>query len=169
MTSKGYLLPSPWCPDSTYAQLRVSAIATYAAATWPAADTAILFPVIFPSSCTLTALSTRGANTTGNYDLGFYLPNLTRIASTGSTAMASATLTLTLPEVRVHAGLTYFAALVCSSTSSSIVRTTTGDSAFRLSIAAGMGQQASALPLPNPFVPAVITSDYIPLFAFGVR
>lgn len=156
-------------PESTYGQLRVSAIATYAAAVWPAANTAILFPVIFPASCTLTALYARGANTTGNYDLGFYLPDLSRLASKGSTAMANATLTLSLPDVRVHAGLTYYVALVCDSTSSSIVRTTTGDINFRIAVAAGMGQQATALPLPNPFVPATIAADYIPLFAFGLR
>jgi len=134
---------------------------------WATANMALYLPVMFPANATLYAIRFHAANGTGNYDLGLYDEFLTLVASTGSTAMSAAGVkSLTLPEYRVQAGRIYYAALAISSTSGQIVRWAI---TARDGVAVGVGQQATALPLPDPAVPVTLTTAVIPIFAFGVR
>ena len=140
--------------------------ASYATGSWNAANRALYTPVIFPCDATLYALNARSNSATGNYDLGLYDPDMNRIASKGSTANAAAKITLTLPEVRVYAGYTYWQALVFSSTSS-FYRSIVDDTL--MAIAMGLAMEDSALPLPATMTPVLSTTTQIPLHSFGVR
>lgn len=160
-------IPSPYFSDYALNSIRANASFVIAAAAWPASNRAIIVPVIFPASCTLFEMRALGANTTGNYDLGFYREDFVRISSKGSTAMAAAVLSHTLPEVRVEGGRLYYAALALSSSSGQVYRANGGQLDFFL--AARIGQMASAVPLPDPFVPAAASADYLPIINFLVR
>lgn len=170
VNERRYVLPTPYIPHATICELLTHTNAAFASTTWASANTAVLVPVVFPVSCTVLDVRARGTNTTGNYDLAFYDPALTRIASKGSTAMASADLVLTLgTPYRARAGVTYYAALVCSSTSSTVVQLNTADTFGRFAELASCGRQASALPLPDPFVPVEPNAVGVPALAFGLR
>lgn len=129
---------------------------------------ALYVPITFPCDATLYALRAPMANTNGNYDIGFYGPDLARIASTGATAMAVGVQTLTLPEIRVYGGETYFAAVSFSLATAQMARPAFSAGGFHPAV--GWGMEASAHPLPATATP-VSTSAYtaIPPFAFGVR
>lgn len=163
-----HVLPSPWFPnDVNIAMSPMGANAVAAAASWPSANRALYVPVSFPADCTLYDIRFRAGNGTGNYDLGFYLSDFTRLASSGSTAMSAAgTKTLALPDIRVRAGEMFYAALALSSGTGSAVRI-----AYPLLqlVPTHMAQQDSALPLPNPATPAAVAAAYMPVFCFGVR
>jgi hypothetical protein len=162
-----YKLPDPYIPPFPQSDLQYAASSGLAAGTWPAADRAILVPVYFPANCTLYSLMFVAGNGTGNYDLGFYDQNYGLIVSSGSTAMSAGIKTLTLPEFRARVGQLYHAALALSSAAGSVVRylPTSAEEVSPL----GVAQQASAFPLPDPFVPAKNANSQIPKFAFGVR
>lgn len=161
-----FLLPDPWSPPTTNRVESFGAPTAYVSATWPVANLAIYMPVIFPADCTLYSLNAVGNNATGNYDLGFYSPAFARLASKGTTANAAAVLTLSLPNIRVAGGDVYYAAITFSSTSSALVA---GGVAGLFAVIAGFAQQATALPLPSPGVPATFAQAIFPLFTFGIR
>lgn len=161
-------LPTPWMPYDTINPL--GGLGTpgskFTSSGWPAANTAIYTPISLPCDAQCYALWARGANTTGNYDLGIYDSSLNLIASKGSTANANAILEF-LVDLRLYGGVTYYLAMVASSTSSSIFRWQPG-SAARCAIM-GYSEQASALPLPSTMVPVDATNDYAPMIALGFR
>lgn len=163
------LLPDPYVPWhlQTVNTLNGAGMSLGAGTTGWGANVATFLPVWFPCDVVLYALSVRGANTTGNYDIGLYNKDLGLIASKGSTAMASANLTLSLTNVRVRAGDIVYAAFVTSSTSSQIHRY--AGSGANSMIGIGMGQQASALPLPSTAAPTTMAGTTIAGFVFGVR
>jgi hypothetical protein len=155
---------------SVYSEmLGAGAVGTLAGRSFPAANRAVHVPVMWPWPCQLYSLTVIAANGTGNYDLGFYdgySKNL--IASAGSTAMTAAgakTLTFSR-DIRVDAGKVYYAAVAGSSTSGQVEGFNTGILGL---ISIGMGQQASALPLPSTMTPATVATGFMPLFVFGVR
>lgn len=160
------LLPTPWCPEQLYE--RTSDIGANFIALGPGnANAAIYCPVLFPAAVTITTISFRPTNATGNYDLGIYTRDWTRLASTGSTAMSDAQVNLTL-SYRIGAGQIVWAALVLSSTSGRFLGRSM--SATRAVVGAGCGEEASALPLPATATPVTPTSwTHIPVFTFGVR
>lgn len=169
--SRAFRLPDPFFPQTALREgAWLNTVGAVAAAVWPSASLGIIQPVTFPVNCTLYAMYALGNNTTGNYDLALYDAAMGRLASKGSTALAAATLTLSFSSpISVLAGVTYYAGMACDSASSSVFRSTSNDSNVRQLISVGMGQQASAIPLPNPFVPAILAVDYVPLIGFGVR
>lgn len=166
------ILPDPWIPLEPYSQA-----VGYAALSTPASGTlvgtgnrALFLPIVFPYAATVTALRTIGGNTTGNYDLGFYVADpltnaITRVASTGSTGLSVAILELAL-DYRVVAGRLYFAALALSSTAGTVVRPNYSANA---GIAVGGFAQDSALPLPSTATPTAYAQNVFPQFAFGIR
>lgn len=167
---KRIILPDPCSPLDCLDKATVvngGGFSLAAGTTGWGANVATFLPVTFPCDVTLYSIAVRGANTTGNYDIGLYDKDLNLLASKGSTAMASAVLSLTLPELRVRAGELLYAAFVTSSTSSSIYRYP-GSTANGF-IGVGMGQQASALPLPSTASPATMAASTAACFVFGVR
>lgn len=159
------LMPDPWIPDTTSLLEPLGAPTLYASVAWPSANLAIYMPVVFPADCTIYSMSVVGNNTTGNYDLGFYSPLFTRIASKGSTAMSAAVLTLSIGDYRVRAGDIYFAAVTCSGAGAIIM----GGIAAVFGMVTGFAQQATALPLPATGTPATFAQAVYPLVSFGVR
>jgi hypothetical protein len=83
--------------------------------------------------------------------------------------MAAANQTLTLADLRVIGGETYYVGFAFSSTAGTAIRATAGITGYQRSV--GYGFQQSAFPLPNPAVPVspVAQGVIIPLFVFGVR
>lgn len=168
MIQSGHIMPSRWAPSDFVTELNgIGALSGFGAGTWPAANRAIYVPVQFPADCTVYGIHAAGANTTGNYDLGLYGPDLTLYTNKGSTAMAAALLSHTFSDIRVYGGLTYYMALALSSASGSVARITTG-ATIKLTYV-GIAQQASAVPLPSTMTPATPASDYIPFLALQLR
>lgn len=163
------VLPDPWIHGDFLAEVQRQATGVLTTGTIaPANNDALYTPIVFPCDCTIYALRMSATNTSGNYDLGFYDAALNRIASKGSTAMANAIQTLTLPELRVIGGELYYAAASFSSNLATVVRAAGGVGLHR---SLGFGLQNTAHPLPDPAVPASVaaTSAVSPIFAFGVR
>ena len=165
------ILPDPWTPGTPMDQLLKQAAATApSSGTLVASNNDALYaPVVFPCDCTVYALRFSATNATGNYDIGFYDAALNRLVSKGSTAMANAIQTLTIPDIRVIGGELYYAAFAFSSTSGTAIRYVAGITGYQRSV--GYGFQQSALPLPNPAVPVspIAQGVICPLFAFGIR
>lgn len=166
-------LPDPWIPHWPYDELRAfHGASALANSTFVAAgNDAHYLPVVFPSDATLYALRFIGGNATGNYDLGFYNADFTRLASKGSTALAASIQELTLPEIRVRGGCLYYAALSLSSTSGQVIRYGYGlTSSINNLRGVGHFMEASALPLPATGTPVQTTLYGAPaVFAFGIR
>lgn len=164
------VLPDPWFPEEPYMSVRkLVASNGYGSGTIVSvANHAHYVPITFPCDATLYALRFAGANALGNFDLGLYDPSLALMASTGATAMAAAVHSLTLAEIRVFGGETYFAALSFSLATAQIYRPNFQASTFLTPV--GWGMEASAHPLPSTATP-VSTTAYasVPVFAFGVR
>lgn len=164
------ILPDPFTPWDPLAQLTKQGANTVANGTLIASNNDALYaPVVFPCDATIYALSFSATNTSGNYDIGFYNAALERIASKGSTAMANAIQTLSIPNIRVKGGELYYAAFAFSNTAATAIRVVMGVTGQHRSV--GFGFQQTAFPLPNPAVPAnpVAQGVACPLFAFGVR
>lgn len=161
------LLPDPWLPPGPYVDSQVLQTPTWQSGGPSTADEAIYIPVVMPCAATLYSLSFRGTNATGNYDMGVYLDNYSRYAAKGSTAMANAKQDLTFSDLRIGAGETVIAAFVFSSTAARLMLAT---GLIRSLGLAGIGQEASALPLPATATPLpASTWANIPAFSFGVR
>lgn len=167
---KFYRLPDPW----SYLQWgRDGCISTWPPVLgvgngWVTANAAVLVPIIFPVAATVYSISFAAANGTGNYDIGLYGEDFGKVESSGSTAMSAAgrkTLTLT-NDLRVGAGALIYGALAMSSTSGTLLAVSAGAPD---AIIGGIAQQTSALPLPDPFVPATTIARRVPVFALGIR
>ena len=163
----GRLFSSPFFAAESNEVMRgiSSSHGVYAPAVWPAADRAIAAPIWFRQSFTLDTMRVAFTASAGNYDLALYDDTFRLLASKGSTAVSLGVHSLTVNQ-RLAAGRVYYAAMVCSSTTAATFRSAL--SAIGL-VSFGSAQQASALPLPNPFVPALPASAYTPLFAFTGR
>lgn len=139
----------------------------WAAAAWGSNNRAIYVPWSFPYDAILYEVRALGTNTTGNYDLGFYSPLGARIASKGTTAMANAPLVLSISDMHVFAGQTYYIGLVLSSTSGNVLACAIGGS--EKNIGMGVLYETSALPLPATMTPVVVNVDFLPMLVCGLR
>lgn len=162
-------LPDPWIPEDPYSTARSQlTLTSFGHGTIVATNNdAHIVPVVFPCDVTVYSLSFYAANTSGNYDLGLYDASLNLLVSKGSTAMAVGVQTLTVPEMRFMGGTLVYASAGFSNTLAQVLRPLYTTTAMEF---LGWGYQASAVPLPNPFVP-ISTAAYqqLVLFAFGVR
>lgn len=163
-------LPDPYIPE--YPWTEISAMGSFSSisdGTLVASNNDAHFvPVIFPCAATVYSISFAATNGTGNYDIGLYDNTLARIVSSGSTAMSAAGVKTLSCNVRVEAGLTYWAALAFSSTSGQTMRPLySATLPLRTML---WGFQASALPLPSTATPVTTTAYQVaPILAFGVR
>lgn len=138
--------------------------ATPASSAWPSANRAIFIPFSLAAPFQMKKVWwANGATANANIDCGVYSAGGTLLGSIGSTAQAgtsvvqSATLSLSLTPGA------YYMALVLSATTGTILRTSGLTAAAGLP-AAGIAQQASALPLPATATFATAASSYVPLF-----
>lgn len=163
---------SPFSVCAIGTELSGMASAAMASAAWPAASRMIAYPFII--SNTYVAMKVwwlNGATASGNIDLGIYDEGYNLLASAGSTAQGT---TNVVQEVDITdytlAPGRYYAALVLSSATGRIFRTTGGNNAQFLK-SYGMWQQASITPgtLPNPATPAVISTANVPMFGLAGR
>lgn len=105
-----------------------------------------------------------GANATGNFDIAVYdADDLARLISLGSTARSG---TNVLQTAAFGATLNlfpgpYHMAIVLSSTTGTVQRATPDANHLKT---LGVKQMDSALPLPDPFVPALMASGFLPFF-----
>lgn len=166
-----FLLPNPFVPTHTWLDLMShGASLNPAAAAWNAVNRAIITPIIFPADCSIYNMTMLCGTAVGNYDMGFYLPNMQALARKDATTMTVGTLTLTFgADIRVTAGRIYYAAAVGSSTSGTVFGFTTGDTAFRFYVQASITEMESAIPLPLTLIPEPPSGTLCPVFAFGVR
>lgn len=163
------VLPDPWIPSEPYRTVNntLTLSSMGHGALVGTNNDAILTPFVLPCDMTIYQVKFFAGNGTGNYDLGLYNSSLVRLASTGSTAMSAAGVkTLSLSDTHLAGGDLIYAALALSSTAGTVLRQVANLSQLR---GFGVGQQASAVPLPDPFVPVTPTGAILPLIAFGVR
>lgn len=164
-------VPNPFTPnlhDSIAFQSAASAEGTVANGA-PTANLALYIPCTFPRPLTLVALQFVGGNTTGNYDIGFYAPDLSAVARKGSTAAAVAVYSLSLGNYRVTPGKTYYAACVANNTASRFRGYNALVTDFMA--ASGYAAEASALPLPANMTPVTLTGGsqtQLPFFNFTI-
>lgn len=140
---------------------------------WPAANRAIAYPFVLTNTATVLKMWVHnGATVNGNFDIGIYDEDWVRKVSSGSTAQAG---TSVLQEVDVantalSAGRYYMALCfdgTTATTQASSISAGLGVSGLK---ALGWAQQAvGAVTLPDPFVPAVVASNYCPLFGASLR
>lgn len=136
------------------------------ATAWPAANTAIFMPIIVQRPVTFTQIAFFVQTSSGNYDVGIYDDSMSRIVSSGSTALAGSAVILVnnITDTPVVPGY-YWMAMALSSTTA---RVRVATPAIGMSRATGVLSQASALPLPATATPVAIpaaSASAIPLLA----
>lgn len=134
---------------------------------WPTANRAFFVPFELDGPLDVTKLWACIDSAAGNLDIGIYDWALTRLVSTGSTAMSgsSALQVITVTATRLGPGQ-YFMALGCSSTSAGIAGGTPAAEDLRH---CGVFQQDSAVALPATATPAAMASAFLPLFGLGTK
>lgn len=166
----GAVLPDPWFPEEPHLALRklLAPSGLSQGTLVSVANHAHYWPITMPCDAVLYAIRFAGANALGDYDLGLYGPDLGRIASKGATALAATVQELSLADIRVRAGETYFAAISFSLATAQVTREIYSAGGFGEMV--GWGHEASAHPLPATATPVTTTSyATFPVFAFGVR
>ena len=166
-----FSLPDPWTPfDSLKTAATTASLTSWASGAPVGSNNAALYmPVWFPSDADLYEMSFMATNGTGNYDLGLYDSAYARLTSAGSTAMTAAGLKTHAfaTDIAVVGGDLYYAGIAFSS-SSAAAMVAIFTTAVHL-VGAGFAQQAAAIPLPDPMVPATMGGNNFPLISFGVR
>lgn len=143
-----------------------------ASAAWPVASRAIGFPFSNLGERDFVVASAWWLNGSaamvGNVCVAVYDERWRRLATTGSVAQAgaasalqSAPMAVTLPP-----GGPYYLMLVSDSASAQFYRS--GPS-FGVLATLGCIAQSSAFPLPDPLVPVLVSSNYLPFFGLTER
>lgn len=163
------LLPDPYIPYMSWAEaFATSTCQAPAAGTLSgSANVAFYMEFIPPCGMTVYGLSFAAANGTGNYDIGIYNSAFALLVSSGSVAMSAAGLkTLSISNLRLTGGATYWLALALSSASGQVYRYA---AAAASQVVPKFALQATAFPLPNPAVPTIMTGTAFPTMSLSVR
>lgn len=140
---------------------QVSGSNANAGGTWPSANRAIYQPFIVEKTMIVTHIGFEVVTQAGNYDVGIYDEQLTRLVSLGSTSVpAAGPAKANISDTTLTPGL-YYAAMNCSSATASIVRAS-AITAIWLQVMGVRQQAVGAVTLPNPMVPANPASAYVP-------
>ena len=161
---------TPWSYQSLGPQLRFCGqIANALSQNYVTANLVVYVPFWVPESVTFTKMFwVNGTAVAGNYDVGIYTTDGTRLVSMGSTAAAgiSQIQTVNITDTTVARG-TYYMAIV-SDTSGTTQKILAALPAAGIPQALGLLQQASVtLPLSTNASPATFakyTSAFVPLF-----
>lgn len=135
-----------------------------ASAIWSVANTALYTPVYVNNPVTIYQLAIEVAVQSGNCDVGIYNEALTRLVSTGSTAVAAAGVQVfNITDTALDIG-TYYFAMNCDNITASFRRSSLNAATQRMS---GIAQQAvGALALPATATFAVPANNMTPVI-FG--
>jgi hypothetical protein len=162
------LLPSPWFLGLSHDAIMLAGSATsLGTGSAAAANRAFYAYFTLPCSQLLTAVSFNCTVTSsGNYDLALYdAKTNVRLASKGSTALTTGTVTWTLSEpILLEAGRGYYIGWVVSA--GTFGRHTSSILKLR---ASGHAQEASALPLPATATPVQCATAFEPYLALVFR
>lgn len=137
-----------------------------ASGAWPANNRALYIPVRFDQTMVYARFFTNnGSNAAGNEDIGVYDSTGTRLVSTGATARSG---TSQLQFIDVTDGVfppgAYYLALVLSSTTGTMIRSSLGTTQCReLGI---LQEDLGGTTLPSTMTPAAAGQGYIPMFGF---
>lgn len=136
---------------------------------WPAINRALYLPLYIDRPGMVTKFWTlNGAAAAGNVDIGLYDRNYNRLSSTGAIAQAGTNVIqeYDVTDFAIVRGV-YFLGLAASLTTTTFFMQTQAVGA----VFNGMGitQQASALPLPNPAVPAQQVTTFVPIAGIAFR
>lgn len=150
-------------------QLGARSAAAPVSATWPTTNLALAIPFVLHTTVTVVKMFLyNGATVSGNFDIGIYNESWARQVASGSTAQAgtSAVQEVNTADTQLVAGR-YYLALNFDNTTATVFRSIT---AAPYNAMIGMAQQAvGAVTLPNPFVPALIATDFVPLCGLSLR
>lgn len=157
-------------PNSAVGAPTVSCAQPASSAIWPAANRAIYVPILLDQTVLIKQMFTyNGTVAAGNIDIGIYdstgasaSPG-TKLVSSGSTAQSgtSTLQTFDIADTTLTPGLYYFAMAMSDAATATIFRSSVN---LLVLSGAGVGQQASALPLPSTATPASPGSSYVPVF-----
>lgn len=138
-------------------------------AAWPAANTAIYMPFWLPWPYPVRRMFwVNGSAVAGNWDIGIYTTSLKLLYSAGSTAMSGASVPqyVSPSSPLLLDGGSYYLGVVHSATTANHAQGAS-PSLVKVRQAGGILHQASALPLPDPMVPATPTgTGLLPLCGF---
>jgi hypothetical protein len=135
--------------------------ANFAAFSWGTANLARYSPVVIPVRFTLARFMSPNNNTTGNVDMGIYNDGGKLLVSTGSTARTGApAVQYIAPSIgaQSYPAGSYWLAMVCSSTTSSVFRTGM-NAAFMAKISGSLQEALGATALPATMTPAATASN----------
>lgn len=147
----------------------VGAVATATSTAWPAVNRALYLPLYIDRPGTVTKFWTlNGATAAGNVDIGLYDRNYNRLASTGAIAQSGTSVIqeYDVTDFNIVAGV-YFLGLAESLTTATFFMVTSNVAGYFQAM--GVTQQASALPLPNPAVPAAQITTFVPVAGIAFR
>ncbi len=160
-------LVSPWTLESLGAALSTAALGLPTSGVWPAANVTIYVPVVLFMRVNAVRLWVQnGGSVSGNFDLGIYDEEGTRIVSTGSTAMAGTSVvqTVDITDIGLGPGLFYIA-MSCDNGTAAFGRGAVNAQYLRI---CGVFQEA-VFTLPANATFATMAQAYLPNFGFSTR
>ena len=161
---------TPASQQSLGVELAALSTAAPISAGWPGANRALYVPFTLSETVTVVKMFSQQAGLGGaqNIDVGIYNEGLSRLVSSGSTLMDGTNILkeYDITDIVLGPGR-YYMAVVIDSISNGLHRWSLG-SADRLKLL-GIAEEAAAFPLPATATPAVVSSDYIPVFGLSLR
>ena len=167
-TIRGQSVISAFGHNSLIGQCSLSSgLVTAAAGTWPAANRALYIPVEVETPCIAVKMMFQVTTQSGNFDIGIYAENGSRLVSTGSTAVPAAGMSVSdITDTTLTPG-TYFLALNIDNTTAAVQRL--NNPLAGTIQGCGVQQQAvGAVTLPNPATFANPASAYWPMICASV-
>lgn len=131
---------------------------------WPANNLAIYTPLNISERFTIARFMSVNGNATGTTDVGLYSGAGARLISTGNTARSSGVQYIGITDQSFPPGH-YFLAMVCSSTGSSVFRTTL-NSQYEARMCGMLQESLGSAVLPASMSPASYAQTDIYLYGF---
>lgn len=153
--------------DTAYGLVVFSAGPTFLAFNWGTANLARYRPLTLPQRFTVARFMTPNGNATGNVDMGLYDFAGNRLISTGSTARVgtNAMQYINVTNQSFPPGL-YYLAMVCSSTTSQVMRTGM-DETPHMQMSGALQEALGSTVLPATMTPAGPTpATDLPVWGF---
>jgi hypothetical protein len=134
---------------------------------WPSANLAIYIPFRLAAPYTFNSFSVPLGTASGNYDLGVYTEDGTKLISTGSQVAVSNMNTVSVTSTRLPAGLYYLAMSADNVLIAPFALNSMANAALLRAI--GVVQQATAFPLPATATFAAYAQVMVPYIGISGR